>query len=88
MVASDDRRVVLYEKKADITTADLRAIADNPPGPKENYKIVTINGDTALFNFFNNIGRVRFVHNGILYDLTGPALPPDDALRLAAKIAP
>lgn len=87
VVASDDRRVVLYEKKADITSANLQAIADNPPGPKENYKIVTINGEKALFNFYNNIGRVRLIHDGVLYDLTGPALPPDDALRLAAKIA-
>ncbi len=54
---------------------------------EENYDLVTIGGEDALFIHTDMIGRVRFARNGVFFDVIGPALPPDTALALAEDLA-
>lgn len=79
---------MLHEQKTDLTPTDLAAIAANPAGPKANYKVITVGKDTESFNFSDTVGRIRLLHDGVMCDLTGPALPPADALSLASQVAP
>lgn len=51
------------------------------------YDLALVGGRDALLIHTDAIGRVRFVRNGVYFDVTGPALAPDTALALAEDLA-
>lgn len=51
------------------------------------YDLALVGGRDALLIHTDAIGRVRFVRDGVYFDVTGPALAPDTALALAEDLA-
>jgi hypothetical protein len=83
-----DGRVSVLEYQTKVTEKQLEAVAANPPGPAEDFTVIRINGHGALLVHANGIGRVMFVLHGVMYDLTGPAVSPQEAEHLARQIRP
>lgn len=83
-----DARVRVEEKPTDLTDADLKELAQNPPGRPESFRIVTVGQHVALLvqDDAAAVGRVMFIVNGVMYDVAGPALSPAQAIRLAARL--
>lgn len=81
-----DGRVRVLEMETTVTQADLLAVASNPPGPASDFSVITISGHQALLVQGNGVGRVQFIRNGIEYDVTGPAVSPAEAEKLAALL--
>lgn len=51
------------------------------------YDLALVGGRDALLIHTDTIGRVRFVRDGVYFDVTGPTLAPDTALALAEDLA-
>lgn len=85
---SVDGRVRVLEYQADVTEKQLEAVAANPPGPAADFSVIRINGHGALLVHANGIGRVQFILHGVMYDVTGPAVSPQEAEHLASEIRP
>ena len=81
-----DGRVRVLEYQADVTELQLEAVAANPPGPAADFSVIRINGHGALLVHANGIGRVQFILHGVMYDVTGPAVSPQEAEHLASEI--
>ena len=84
-----DGRMHVLEGVTDASDDLFRDIVESHTGleDEQNYDLVTIGGRDALLIHTETIGRVRFVRDGIYYDLTGPALSPGTALALAEDLA-
>ena len=83
-----DGRVRVLEYQASITEKQLEAVAANPPGPAADFTVIMINGHGALLVHANGVGRVQFIEHGVMYDVTGPAVSPEEAEHLASEIRP
>lgn len=83
-----DGRVVVLEYQAEVTEKQLEAVAAHPPGPAADFTVIRINGHGALLVHANGIGRVQFILHGVMYDVTGPAISPQEAEHLASEIRP
>lgn len=83
-----DGRVRVLEYKTQVTESQLEAVAANPPGPAADFRVIRINGHGALLVQGDGVGRVQYILNGIMYDVTGPAVTPAEAEKLAAEIRP
>ncbi len=81
-----DGRVRVLEYATTSTEAELEGVAKNPPGPPEDFAVVTIAGHSALLVQANGIGRIQYIQNGIMYDITGPAAPTAVVEKLAAQL--
>jgi hypothetical protein len=81
-----DGRVRVLEYQTKVTESQLEAVAANPPGPPADFRVIRVNGHGALLVQGNGVGRVQYILNGIMYDVTGPAISPAEAERLAAAI--
>jgi hypothetical protein len=81
-----DGRVLLQESvQAPMTAADLDVMAqDTYPGM--TYTRFTASGGEGILLSANGIGRVILLRRGIKYDLTGPALTPQQARQLAQQL--
>ena len=62
----------------------LEAVAAIPPGPAADFTVIRVNGSGALLVHANGIGRVQFILHGVMYDVTGPAVSPQEAQYLAS----
>lgn len=78
-------RVVLTESPATSSAEDLRAIADAHRGSGE-YSILEVEGAPVLLIAANGIGRVRTIRDGIAFDITGPAISPEDVVKFYRSI--
>ncbi|HEU0132549.1 MAG TPA: hypothetical protein VFQ85_16310 [Mycobacteriales bacterium] len=77
-------RVVVVEGPTDTTEADIpRIVASNGA---EHFHEVTVGGRQALLIEADGIGRVRIFRNGIVIDVTGPAVSPEAVVALADAI--
>ncbi|MCW2932027.1 MAG: hypothetical protein JWM19_2989 [Actinomycetia bacterium] len=85
-VFQGDGRVRVLEYKTKVTESQLEAVAANPPGPSADFRIIRVNGHGALLVQGNGVGRVQYILEGIMYDVTGPAISSAEAERLAAEI--
>jgi hypothetical protein len=83
-----DGRVRVLEYQVGATEEHLEAVAANPPGPAADFTVIRVNGHGALLVHANGIGRVQFILHGVMYDVTGPAVSPQEAERLASEIRP
>jgi len=83
-----DGRVVVLEYQAGVTEAQLEAVAADPPGPAADFTVIRVDGHGALLVHANGIGRVQFILHGVMYDVTGPAVSPQEAQYLASEIRP
>ena len=81
-----DGRVRVLEYQTKVTESELEAVAANPPGPPADFRVIRVNGHGALLVQGNGVGRVQYILKGIMYDVTGPAISPAAAERLAADI--
>jgi hypothetical protein len=81
-----DGRVRVLEYQTKVTESQLEAVAANPPGPPADFRVIRVNGHGALLVQGNGIGRVQYILKGVMYDVTGPAISPAAAERLAAQI--
>lgn len=81
-----DGRVRVLEQTAPDDPSYLQDIAANPPGDPGDFSMITVNGVPALLVQANGIGRVQFIRDGILYDITGPAVSPAEAIKLAGLL--
>ena len=81
-----DGRVRVLEYQAAVTELQLEAVAANPPGPAADFSVIRINGHGALLVHANGIARVQFILHGVMYDVTGPAVSPQEAEHLASEI--
>lgn len=80
-----DGRVRVLITAAGIDAAELdRMAAGIYPGM--SYDRFSIGNGQALLMSANGIGRVLMLRDGLMYDLTGPALPPATARTLANKL--
>lgn len=78
-------RVVLTESPATSSPEDLRAIADARRDSGE-YSILEVDGTPVLLIAANGIGRVRTIRGGIAFDITGPAISPEDVVKFYRSI--
>jgi len=78
-------RVVLTESPATSSPEDLRAIADARRDSGE-YSILEVDGTPVLLIAANGIGRVRTIRDGIAFDITGPAISPEDVVKFYRSI--
>jgi hypothetical protein len=83
-----DGRVLVLEYQVSLTEEQLEAVAANPPGPAADFTVIRVNGHGALLVHANGIGRVQFILHGVQYDVTGPAVSPQEAAHLASEIRP
>lgn len=83
-----DGRVRVLEYATQVTESQLEAVAANPPGPADDFHVIRVNGHGALLVEANGIGRVQFIEHGIMFDVTGPAVSPQEARKLASQINP
>lgn len=81
-----DGRVRILESPTKLVDADLQAMADNPPGPKDHFKLIALGRGKALLNWNNGIGRIWLIRDGIMIDITGPAVSPDQVQKIAAAL--
>jgi len=67
----------------------VRVIAAGHEGRSDaaRWDVVTLDSGDALVIRTATVGRVRFIRDGVYYDLTGPNLLPDTAITLAQKLA-
>lgn len=69
-----DSRIRVLEYIASSTKANPEEVATNPPGPPENFAVVTIAGHRTLLVQADEIGRIQFIQDDIMFDITGPRL--------------
>lgn len=82
-----DTRVYVNEQPSRGTEADMEAMVQNPPGPPGDFSLAHANGVTFLLIQDSGIGRAEFINNGVTFDVTGPAVPPNVALDLAIQLS-
>jgi hypothetical protein len=83
-----DGRVRVLEYQTKVTEEQLESVPANPPGPAADFSVIRLNGHGALLVHANGIGRVQFILHGVMYDVTGPAVSPQEAEHLASEIHP
>lgn len=85
----EDGRVRVLEASTDAPETLFAEIVAGHVGLIDEalYDLVQVGGHDALLIHTDTIGRVRFVRDGVSFDVTGPALAPDTALALAEDLA-
>lgn len=78
-----DGRVVVIEGVTDQTVADIPAIVASNGS---QFHEVVVGGEPALLIEGGGVGRVRLFRDGVVIDVTGPAVSPEMAMRLADAI--
>ena len=81
-----DPEVTLRESKDPRTEADLAAELANPPGDPADFSLRTIDGATVLMIINGQQSRAQFLHDGVLFDITGPEVPAAVSTDLATQI--
>jgi hypothetical protein len=81
-----DGRVRVLESDADISEEQLFAVAADPPGPQEDFSVITLGTQRALLVQSNGVGRVQFIRDGVEYDVSGATVTPAGAESLASKL--
>lgn len=81
-----DGRLFIREKLATPRDDNFAAIAASPPGQSDDFKLITIKARTGLLIQGGGVGRVLFIHRGILFDMSGPDVTPQAVVRLAEEI--
>ncbi len=81
-----DGRVVVTQTATDLTVANLEATVADPPGPPENFRMIDLAGQPALLIQGDGVGRVRFIRNRVMFDITGPAVSPAVVSQLATQL--
>jgi len=81
-----DGRIRVLEYATSSSEADLEGVAKNPPGPAEDFAVITIAGHPALLVQADGVGRIQYIQNGIMYDITGPSAPTTVVKKLAAQL--
>jgi hypothetical protein len=73
---------------AEVGQATESATESSTPtmGPVPAFQIVPVRGTEGLLVQGNGVGRIMWVESGLLFDLTGPTISPDQVLALAEKI--
>jgi len=81
-----DGRIRVLEYATSSTEADVEGVAKNAPGPPEDFVVLTVSGHRALLVQADGVGRIQYIQNGVMYDITGPAAPTDVVKKLAAQL--
>lgn len=83
-----DGRVFVTEAPTSQTDADMVKIGtENHQLDPKAFQLIQLAGRPANLIQANGIGRVHFVVDGVAVDVTGPAVSPQAATRLATLIA-
>lgn len=84
----EDGRVLVMERDTTLTSDDLKQVLADPPGPASGFQLIDLQGVPGLLitNADKSIGRVEFIRDGVMFDVTGPSLSPDTAQTLAGRI--
>jgi len=81
-----DGRIRVLEYATSSTETDLEGVVKNAPGPPEDFAVLTVAGHRALLVQADGVGRIQYIHNGVMYDITGPAAPTAVVKKLAAQL--
>lgn len=81
-----DGRIRVLEYATTSSEADLEGVAKNPPGPAEDFAVITIAGHLGLLVQAHGVGRIQYIQNGVMYDVTGPSAPTAVVKKLAAEL--
>lgn len=80
-----DYGTVLVEERSpgDWSLAQMQARADDPSAPPDAFQMVPVRNTSGLLIQGDGVGRVIWIEKGILFDITGPAVAPQQVLKLA-----
>lgn len=87
--ANPSGRVVVIETPTDQTVQIFVGIAHNRQGrvtPTSGCRLIQVASETALLTYGSNVGRVSFIRNGVMYDVTGPTITPQLAEEMAQPV--
>jgi hypothetical protein len=75
-----DGRVQVEESAATMTQAELIL------GPRPGQSLTRVGSVIVVLVQYGGVGNAMFIRDGVLYDVLGPALPPDAAVDLATQL--
>jgi hypothetical protein len=78
--------VVVEERSAHLTLAELRRRADAPGVPVDAFQMVPVRATEGLLVSGNGIGGLLWIEGGVLFDITGPSVSPSQVQSLAALV--
>lgn len=83
-----DTRVVVEERPTNLPSDWYTSVLADPPGRPQDFSTVSVSGARALVNVSpdGTTARVGFIRNGVMFDLSGPAVSPAKAVELAAQL--
>jgi hypothetical protein len=82
--------VVVNERLSHFTQADLEARANEPTVPEGAFRMVQMESRhgsvDALLVSSARVGRLLWIDEGILFDITGPAVSPEAVVSLGVRL--
>jgi hypothetical protein len=78
--------ILVEERSAHLTLADLRRRADAPGVAKDAFQMVSVRSTQGLLVSGNSIGRLLWIQGGVLFDIIGPSVSPSQVQALAALV--
>ena len=59
---------------------------DGDPTAPRAFQMVGVRSTEGLLVQAHNVGRIMWIEDGILFDITGPTISPDQVLAIAEKV--
>jgi hypothetical protein len=78
--------ILVEERSAHLTLADLQQRADAPDVPKDAFQLVAVRATQGLLVSGNGTGGLLWIEGGVLFDITGPKVDPSQVQALAALL--
>lgn len=79
-------QVVVKQQLPHLTLDDLRRRADSPDAPADAFRMVSVRGTEGLLVSWEGVGRLTWIEGGVLFDILGRTISPDQVQELAAQI--
>jgi hypothetical protein len=79
-------RVLRTIRRTDASQADLVAASESTAFPPGTFELVSIAGGKGLLTKGRGLGRLEWLADGLLFDLSGPAVTPAQAIALAKTV--
>lgn len=79
---------MVVERPTDLPSDWYTSVLADPPGRPQDFSTVSVSGATALVNTSpdGKTTRVGFIRDGVMFDLSGPAVSSAKAVELAAQL--
>jgi hypothetical protein len=79
-------RVVVEEKLSHLTEEFFARRANAPDSPPGAFRLIRARGLQALLITDGRVGRVMWIEDGVLFDVTGLSVGPDEVVSLASEL--